>query len=303
MALRYMLSRDSEAHIPALRDKVMMGAHACRPALSLTTLLSHTKHSCMASDMRRIATLAALHRTRTSGAGEISMYEVVTLQDAEAAALAGRPWPPVSDADGAAGAGVDGSDGQLPAAMEVEGGPPGTAVDDAAPMVGPLLPGGSYLAGGPMAEAAPATTPQVVLTVDSSGHHMPACCSCGFRVLVGAVLAQHRLHMELAKTHDALLCSSRPDLRRSCCSFPTAAQPRVQQPPAQPYWRRPWRLMQSCRPRRLQKCVACPHPVAPPRPGPCRRQSPRNPARAAQMRGRWQLRPMGSPAAALLQMA
>jgi hypothetical protein len=33
MALRYLLSRDSGVHIPALRDKVMMGVCLLRPAL------------------------------------------------------------------------------------------------------------------------------------------------------------------------------------------------------------------------------------------------------------------------------
>lgn len=108
-------------------------------------------------------------------AGEISMYEVVALQDSDCAALAGRPWPPVSEAQAAAAtaaaaadaAAADGLAGQeqLLVASGMDGGRGSSGAlqpDDAAPLLGPQLPpGGSFLADMGVPDAAPAAVPQV----------------------------------------------------------------------------------------------------------------------------------------------
>lgn len=137
MALYYMLDRESEAHIPALRDKVMMG--------------------------------------------EMSMYEVVCLQDADAAALAGRPWPPISPAaaadptaaaEGAANQATppqllqqEPAAGQAPDAEDVQQTGPQPSRQPAAALsavdIGPQLPpGGSYIAEEATAGGPPAATPE-----------------------------------------------------------------------------------------------------------------------------------------------
>jgi hypothetical protein len=158
-----MLDRESEAHIPALRDRVMMGAHAPGPGLPTIVQTLHLVPPAATQLLRQAFTQLC---TR---AGEMSMYEAVTLQDAEAAALAGRPWPPVSEADAAAGTGPGGSAEQLPTGTHAHATSgavrQGAQVDEAAPMVGPLLPGGSYLAGEATPDAAPAAMPQVGASV------------------------------------------------------------------------------------------------------------------------------------------
>lgn len=145
--------------------------------------------------------------------GEISLYEVVALQDADAAALAGRPWPPVPDAaaataasladqeqhlqlPAAAGAATDqeqlletrrvtgGGNGmqQPPAAAGADGHgsgvqQPGQLLDDAAPLLGPQLPpGGSFLsADAAVPDAAPALVPQVAEDFNMVRECWPVC--------------------------------------------------------------------------------------------------------------------------------